>query len=284
MPFSPTLPVGTLSLDSIDWDTSAKHCQIRQCTQSDVVEEYAAAMKAGIEFPPIIVFTDGTSFWLVDGYHRCEAATDADICELPVDLREGSLRDATLFAVGVNAAHGVRRTNDDKRRAVLTLLNDESWSKWSDNKVAKKCCVSQSFVSKMRSTYFGDKCETRTYERDGEVREMNVANIGKPKDEPTPTPEEARPVDDGDDAAAVDVEADEPAAYDELDHDEETPESFSDELPPPNKFGAFYDLVRERAKAVLSDAVHSDYYVVAGQLYAIAEELEGVAARMKEDG
>ena len=39
----------------------------------------------------------------------------------------------------------------DKRRAVLTLLNDEEWSrKMSDRKIAKHCGVSNCFVSNLR--------------------------------------------------------------------------------------------------------------------------------------
>ena len=38
---------------------------------------------------------------------------------------DGGLRDAILFSVGANAAHGLRRTNADKRRTVLLLWEDE---------------------------------------------------------------------------------------------------------------------------------------------------------------
>ena len=33
-------------------------------------------------------------------------------------------------------------TNEDKRRAVMTLLADEEWGKWSDNEIARRCEVS----------------------------------------------------------------------------------------------------------------------------------------------
>ena len=36
-------------------------------------------------------------------------------------------------------AHGLRRSNADKRRAVLTLLNNEEWAKWSAREIAKAC-------------------------------------------------------------------------------------------------------------------------------------------------
>ena len=40
----------------------------------DVVREYANDMAAGAVFPPVIVYHDGSGFWLGDGYHRVEAA------------------------------------------------------------------------------------------------------------------------------------------------------------------------------------------------------------------
>jgi hypothetical protein len=58
--------------------------------------------------------------------------------------------DAVLFSVGANASHGLRRTNEDKRRAVTVLLTDLEWAKWGDMKVAKHAAVSQPFVSSLR--------------------------------------------------------------------------------------------------------------------------------------
>jgi hypothetical protein len=43
--------------------------------------------------------------------------------------------------------------------AVLTLLNDEEWGKWSDNQIAQKCGVSHPFVGSIRAI----TSEPRTY-------------------------------------------------------------------------------------------------------------------------
>lgn len=269
----------TIRLEDIDWDTSAKHCQIRQCTQSDVVEEYATAMKAGIEFPPIIVFTDGKSFWLVDGYHRCEAATDADICELPVDLREGDLRDAILFAVGVNATHGVRRSNADKRAAVLTLLNDESWGTWSDRKIARLCGVSQPFVSSLRKQTQSDNGYRPPEEAKPETR--------KPKDETPAEPVvESRPDDDGDGGEPFElspvvqqsIDAGE-AAYDEDAGDIETHESFSDG----NRLGDFYESLYSRLKPILADRVYGEILTLNDHLTGALDDVTALLRELKEE-
>jgi hypothetical protein len=52
--------------------------------------------------------------------------------------------------VGANATHGLRRTNADKRRAALTLLQDEEWQRWSNREIARQCGVTHTFVAKLR--------------------------------------------------------------------------------------------------------------------------------------
>ncbi len=56
-----------------------------------------------------------------------------------------------MFSLGVNSTHGLRRSNTDKRKAVMTLLQDSEWSQWSDRVIAKQCQVSPTFVAKVRN-------------------------------------------------------------------------------------------------------------------------------------
>src|ERR1700722_14805947 len=65
-------------------------------------------------------------------------------------IRQGTRRDAVLFSVGANASHGLRRTNDDKRRAVMTLLSDSEWRKWPLRKIARRCGVHHEMVGTAR--------------------------------------------------------------------------------------------------------------------------------------
>ncbi|CAN7202505.1 hypothetical protein LJR030_000523 [Rhizobium sp. LjRoot30] len=41
-------------------------------------------------------------------------------------------------------------TNEDKRRAVMTLLQDAEWMRWNDVRVAKAAGVSSMFVGRVR--------------------------------------------------------------------------------------------------------------------------------------
>ena len=124
--------------------------QMRQAIDDVTVHEYAEAMAAGARFPPIIVFYDGSEYWLGDGFHRLRAIEYIGQAEIAADIRAGTRRDAILHAVSANRTHGLRRTNDDKRVAVFALLSDEEWTKWADREIARQCGVSQPFVSKLR--------------------------------------------------------------------------------------------------------------------------------------
>lgn len=155
-------------------------CQINMF----VVDEYAEAIEAGAEMPPPVVFFDGEDYWLADGFHRFRAYAKLGRESIPCDVNQGDRRDAVLHSVGANADHGLRRTNDDKRRAVETLLRDREWSKWSDNEIARRCNVSQPFVSKLRGSLITVISEPgeRTYtDKHGNVTTMNTANIGGSK-------------------------------------------------------------------------------------------------------
>jgi uncharacterized ParB-like nuclease family protein len=124
--------------------------QSRVEINNDAVADYAEAIKAGVEFPPIVVFHDGADHWLADGFHRFHAHKHAGKASILADVRDGTVRDALLHSLGANGTHGLRRSNADKRKAVLGMLADSEWSAWSDRKIAEFCGVSQPFVSGLR--------------------------------------------------------------------------------------------------------------------------------------
>ncbi len=96
--------------------------QMREEMKPDVVRDYADDMAAGAIFPPVVVYHDGSSYWLADGFHRVAAARKIERETFDAEVREGGDRDAILHGIGSNASHGLRRTQADKRRAVERLL------------------------------------------------------------------------------------------------------------------------------------------------------------------
>lgn len=141
-----------LSLIRIDGGT-----QPRAALNEAVVAEYAEALTADISLPPVAVFFDGSAHWLADGFHRYHAHRKAGLQSIPADVHAGTKRDAVLYSVGANSSHGLRRSNEDKRRAVLTLLADDEWKTWSDRTIALACGVSVSFVGAVRSPVVAER-------------------------------------------------------------------------------------------------------------------------------
>ena len=125
--------------------------QPRQQLNQEVVAEYAEAMKQGATFPPVVVFFDGSKYWLADGFHRIAAKQANGVLEVLTERKFGSRREAILFAAGANATHGLRRSNADKRQVVERLLKDPEWCQMSDNAIAHQCGVSHPFVGKNKT-------------------------------------------------------------------------------------------------------------------------------------
>lgn len=154
--------------------------QARVSLSDEVIEEYATAMRQGHSFPAVVVFYDGSDYWLADGFHRVNASIKAGFQEIEVELRMGKLREAILYALGANASHGLRRTPVDKRYAVSIMLKDREWSQWSDRSIAKATQTSHPFVAKLRASLTGNISSERVYTtKHGTQTKMNVSQIGK---------------------------------------------------------------------------------------------------------
>ena len=131
--------------------------QSREKLDQAVVDEYAELMKEGTEFPPISVVHDGNEYYLSDGFHRLLAAQRAGKASINCDVITGTLRDAILYSLSANASHGLRRTVEDRRKAVMTMLEDFEWGEWSDREIARQCHVSHPFVAKLRAAMKPEK-------------------------------------------------------------------------------------------------------------------------------
>jgi hypothetical protein len=181
-----------LPLDLIRLDGGT---QTRSITDADTVHSYAVEMQRGDRFPPVVVFFDGQTHWLASGFHRYYAAESASLGRILADVRQGTQRDAVLFSVGENADHGLRRTNEDKRRAVRKLIEDPEWSQWSDRRIAEAARVHHDMVSDMRaelSPTAPGLPRMRTVERGGNTYQIDTANIGRTAPaQPSPEPANA---------------------------------------------------------------------------------------------
>lgn len=190
---SPTSTPCYLTLDEIRRDGGTQPRAAIDLKHVKLLEEQ---MEDGKELEPITVFYDGESHWLADGYHRWHAHRNQEKEAISCVIHQGSRRGAVLYSVGANADHkpALPRSKEDKRRAVMTLLHDPEWSKWSDREIARQCKVSDRTVNRLRQSICDNDADTKLYterkvQRKGKTYTVNTANIGR---KPSTPPDELR--------------------------------------------------------------------------------------------
>lgn len=87
--------------------------QTRAGTDAETIDNYAEAMADGAQFPDVTVFTDGTHYWLADGFHRVMAAKQNGRTAIAADVRKGTADDAVVFGGTANNKQGKRPTRAD---------------------------------------------------------------------------------------------------------------------------------------------------------------------------
>lgn len=121
--------------------------QIREAINEPVVSEYAERMAEGVTFPPVVLFHDGTRYYLADGFHRYMAAQRNGFVDMDATVQAGTKEDALWFALGANKANGQRLTERDKQHAVALAL--AMWPAKMQREIAEQVGCSESLVSKV---------------------------------------------------------------------------------------------------------------------------------------
>lgn len=100
--------------------------QVRRAIDAETVERYQEGMKSGAIFPPLVVFRepDTERYLVADGHQRLQAARDAKLESIEVNVRDGDETDALECALGCNAEHGLPRTQADMKNAVHLLMTN----------------------------------------------------------------------------------------------------------------------------------------------------------------
>ena len=172
--------------------------QIRVAIDERTVNDYAEAIQNGAKFPPVIVFhslavpppgeirmpsdfrrsppADAEDvFWLADGFHRVEACRRVGRKTVKADIRAGDKTDALRYALSANSAHGLRRSNEDKRNAVKVAWENRLVLFGVDNPssvlIAEICGVSHPFVNSQLVTVTGCR-PSSTVGKDGRERPL----------------------------------------------------------------------------------------------------------------
>ena len=196
---SKTIPID-LDLVRIDGDT-----QPRAKIDTQAVAEYADRLQVGDELPPIDVYFDGSEYWLADGFHRWHAHRRLQRDRIICTVHKGTVDDARWHAIGANQTHGLRRTNEDKEKAVKAALMHPraTEKKLSDVAIAEHVGVAPNTVKKYRDELVATSQIAKSTERtgkDGKTRKIPEKKTKvKPaepdfdaEEEPMPEPYEVR--------------------------------------------------------------------------------------------
>jgi len=138
----------TVNLNDIRIDGGT---QSRLVIDQTLVYQYIDCMKSGDIFPLLETMFDGSTHWLVDGFHRYHAYKLMGLKKTEVIYKPGTQEEAQVRSFGVNGKHGKPRTNDDKRNAVQLALAHNLTKDKSDREIAKVCEVSAPFVGSVRN-------------------------------------------------------------------------------------------------------------------------------------
>ena len=166
------LPISSIRVDG--------GTQPRATINLQTVSDYMNDMASGAEFPPVDVFYDGSTYWLADGFHRIKAAEKAGRNEIGCEVHQGTQQDAQWYSFGVNKGNGLRRTNQDKQRAVNAALQHPGGAGLSDGQIATHVGVSDQTVRNYRRRMESTPKVLKSAKRKGrDGRTINVANIGR---------------------------------------------------------------------------------------------------------
>jgi N6-adenosine-specific RNA methylase IME4 len=173
--------VTPINLSSLELDPAT---QPRLGLDLAVVADYAEAMAGGAVFPPVVVYSDGTSYWLADGWHRVAGARQAKLEEVNAEVREGGRDEAQWHAVSANQTHGLRRKREDVQRAIkLALLNPHGVGE-SNRKIAAHVGCDDKTVGAVREGLEASaeipQIDARQVTRNGMTYTMDTARIGRP--------------------------------------------------------------------------------------------------------
>ena len=164
--------------------------QIRCRLDEAAIKEYMEAVENGATLPPVTVFSeDGEKFFLADGFHRAEVARRLGQKSVRCEVREGGFEAALTFALSANSAHGIRRSNEDKRNAVKVAWENRKMlfgvDNPSDGMVAQMCGVTREFASSQVAT-IATCAPSTVVGKDGKTYTKPPVPVRRPEPPPPP--------------------------------------------------------------------------------------------------
>lgn len=108
-----------VELDEIIID---RRFQVRNRTDAQTVKAYASAMEAGSEFPPVTLAEINGRLFLIDGFHRFDAASSIRRQGIDAVVVQMTEREALKASALANLTHGLRLTKTEKLNAFKQFI------------------------------------------------------------------------------------------------------------------------------------------------------------------
>jgi len=192
--------------ETVEWDTTVsiplEHIVLDERIQVRVagldqerVAQYALAMEMDAEFPPVILFRDGETLYLADGFHRVAAAWQAKKEKIRAEVRPGGYEAALDYAEEANLNHGLELSTRDKRNIFRRrMLRGHEWTGWSSRRIAAALGVDEGTVRNWRRKLSAENSAVEPQQRMGaDGRIYDVSNIQASNEQRTQQQEKQKP-------------------------------------------------------------------------------------------
>lgn len=166
--------------------------QPRDALDPEAIADYTRVFKTCKDkespFPPWRVYLIDGKHYLTRGFHRVVAAKAANRTTHSCEVFKGTRQEALIDAASSNADNGVRRTNKDKRRAVLMLLTSSDAPEWSNRFIAKMTHTTHELVNRVAKELADENGEPAKRSTRKKKKKKKAAGNGHPdENQPDPT-------------------------------------------------------------------------------------------------
>lgn len=98
------------------------------------VTSYAIILREGGTFPPVELTREGNTFYMADGFHRCEAHLECGLDAIDAVIKPGGYEAAVELAEEGNLRHGHALSLADKKNIYTRRLARGYWNETTSNR------------------------------------------------------------------------------------------------------------------------------------------------------
>jgi hypothetical protein len=146
------------------------------------VKRLEKAYKSGATIPPVVVYYDGSVYWLADGFHSYLGAIAALKVTILAEVRAGTQEDAIWASCAANIVRTtIPRTDADKRLVVERALKHKEAAQLSLRGVAVHCGVPIEFVEQVKKGTNNKNEKTTSVPKRVVLSDVRKRTIASPK-------------------------------------------------------------------------------------------------------